>query len=335
MMAFREDSGPGDRTTNTPVDTFDHFWHTFDERYGLFDVKHLNWDSIYTAFRPRVHNDMTDEQLYKVLCEMIVLLNDNHVNLYPTNGTLENFPGGVLRYTNKTLTILKAQEDYDLEVVKPYLKEFHEPTGSIRYGLLPGNIGYLNFTGHTDSRKTTQRTLETILHALQNTDALILDIRGDTGGHDALAQWAAGRFAASDKVYMVTRKRNGPGHRDFTELTEWHVEPTGDYQYTRPVIVLTSRFTQSAGETFTLALRAFNHVRVLGDTTAGSYSDNPTLELPNGWMFSISIGDYRTPDGKSYEGTGTPPDSVMRNTRQDLLAGKDVVLEKALQWLAK
>jgi C-terminal processing protease CtpA/Prc len=134
---------------------------------------------------------------------------------------------------------------------------------------------------------------------------------------------------------MTTRKRNGPKRNEFTAAEEWYVEPTGKSQYTKPVVLLTSRFTQSAGETFSLAMNEMEHVTLMGDTTAGSYSDNPTTEMYNGWMFSLSIGDYRAADGKSYEGIGTAPDVWIRTSRQDLLNEKDPALEKAVEHLSR
>jgi carboxyl-terminal processing protease len=315
---------------DTPVGNFEYFWKIFDTHYGLFEAKGIDWNEMHTRFRPRVNEQTTDEQLYHVFTEMIAELNDNHVTLYPTNGDLPAFPGGVLRYTHGKLTILKAQDDYDLAVVKNYVKDLKEVTGSIRYGHLSDNIGYINFGSHTDSRKDVEEIMDRIMQALKDTKGIVVDVRGDYGGHDAIAQYMAGNFTAETKLYMTTRKRNGPRHSDFTSPLPWHAEPRGHFPYTKPVALLTSRFTQSAGETFTLAMKEFDHVTIMGDTTAGSYSDNPTTELPNGWMLSLSVGDYRAADGKSYEGIGTSPDIWMRTSKEELLAGKDTALEKAL-----
>jgi carboxyl-terminal processing protease len=315
---------------NSPIDNFEYFWKLFDTHYGLFEAKKIDWKEAYTRFRPRVNEQTTDEQLYRVFTDMITELNDNHVTLYPTNGNLPAFPGGVLRYNGGKLTILKAQDDYDLAVIKIYVKDLKEVTGSIRYGHLNDNIGYINFGSHTDSRKDVEKIMDKIMEALKDTKGIIVDVRGDYGGHDAIAQDMAGNFTTETKLYMTTRKRSGPNYGDFTKPLQWHAEPRGHYPYTKPVVLLTSRFTQSAGETFTLAMKEFEHVTIMGDTTAGGYSDNPTTELPNGWMVSLSVGDYRAADGKSYEGIGTAPDIWMRTSKEELLAGKDTALEKAL-----
>jgi carboxyl-terminal processing protease len=334
IMASCEEELVGAEKANTPLNNFELFWKTFDQHYGLFEVKGIDWNGIYAQFRPQINDQMTDEALYQVFSNMIVLLNDNHVNLYPTNGELPVFPGGILRYEDGQLTILKVQEDYSLDVVKNYVTNFRELSPNLRYGFLGDNIGYLNFSG-TDSRKDTEKNMEKALNDLRDMQALILDIRGNYGGFDAIAQYVAGRFATESRLYMTSRKRNGPDHTDFTEVTNWYVSPTGNYQYTKPIILLTSRFTQSAGETFALAMNELPHVTLLGDTTAGGFSDNPNFELYNGWIFSLSVGDYRASNGNSYEGIGIAPDTWAVTTKEELLSGKDSTLEKAITLAAQ
>jgi carboxyl-terminal processing protease len=334
MMASCEDELVGIEKANTPTNNFDDFWKTFDRHYGLFHAKGIDWNEVYTQFRPQVSDQMSPAELYNVLKDMIVLLNDNHINLYPTNGVLPVFPGGLLRVQNGKVSILKVQEDYSEDVIRNYVSHLTSATPSLKYGRLQNNIGYLNISG-TDSYKSVQKNMEKILNELGETRALIIDIRHHYGGMDAVSQYIAGCFTAERKLYMSTRKRNGPKHDDFTPATEWYVSPTGAEQYTRPIILLTSRFTQSAGETFALAMRELSHVTLVGDTTAGSLSDNPNFEMGNGWIFSVSVGDYRDSFGKSYEGVGLPPEKWITTTRDDLMAGKDVALEEAIDILSK
>jgi carboxyl-terminal processing protease len=333
IMASCEDELIGSEKTNTPTHNFELFWKTFDEHYGLFAVKHVDWNLIHEEFRARVNDQMTDDELYQVLSDMIVLLNDNHLNLYPTNGTLPVFPGGVLRYEDGILTILKAQEDYDLEVARNYTTHYQQVTENIGYGNLPNNLFYVNVKG-TDALKDVEKQMEKVMAAIAGARGVVVDIRGFYGGYDPVSQYLAGCFASSKKAYMTTRKRNGINHTDFTPDLTWFVEPKTSNSYVKPVIVLTSRFTQSAGETFELAMKQFEHVKTLGDTTAGSFSDNPNFDLYNGWMFSVSVGDYRAADGQSYEGIGLPPDTYEKTTKADLLNNKDRALERAMELLA-
>jgi hypothetical protein len=329
IMASCEEELIGPQIQNTPVSNFNYFWKTFDEHYGMFEVKNINWNEIKEQNSSRITNQTTDEELYKVLSDMIVPLNDNHLNIYPTNGELPVFPGGIFSYRNDQIKIIKVQEDYDLEVAKKYLTNYNQVTPNIGYGKLPDSIAYINIKG-TDGLSAVKKEMEKVIGAIQDANSVIIDVRGFYGGFDPVSQYLAGCFATSRKVYMTTKKRNGPLHTDFTESTDWYVDPQ-EKTFTKPVIVLTSRFTQSAGESFTLAIKQFEHVKLLGDTTAGSFSDNPNFELPNGWMFSVSVGDYRAPGGVSYEGIGLAPDTYIKNSKENLLSLKDLTLEKAIE----
>jgi carboxyl-terminal processing protease len=329
IMASCEEELIGPEKANTPTNNFEQFWKTFDEHYGMFEVKNIDWKAIHDQFVQRVNDQMTDAELYTVFSEMIVLLNDNHLNLYPTNGELPVFPGGVLSYRNGQLQILKVQEDYDHEVAKTYTTGYEQVTENIGYGRLPNNLFYINIKG-TDALKNAEKQMGKIMTVIASSSGVIIDIRGFYGGFDPVSQYLAGCFASSKKLYMTSKKRNGPTHTDFTEPVAWYVEPKTDKPYTNPMIVLSSRFTQSAGETFELALRQFDHVKTVGDTTAGSFSDNPNFEMYNGWMFSVSVGDYRDPTGISYEGLGMAPDKYCKTTREDLLSGKDKTLQMAI-----
>jgi carboxyl-terminal processing protease len=334
IMASCEEKLVGEEKANTPVNNFELFWKTFDEHYGMFDVKKIDWNAMHDKYRSQVNDQMTDEQLYTVLTDMMIQLNDNHLNLYPTNGELPVFPGGVFSYRDGKVEILKVQDDYDLEVCKTYTTDYQQVTGNIGYGKLPDNIVYINIKG-TDDMKDAEKAMEKITASIQNASGVVVDIRGFYGGYDPVSQLMAGSFASERKMYMTTRKRSGAASTEFTPALEWYVEPKTGHSYIKNVVMLTSRFTQSAGETFGLALRQFDHIKSVGDTTAGSFSDNPNFELLNGWMFSVSVGDYRGPAGISYEGFGMPPDVYGKTTRKELLNGKDTLLERAVALLKK
>jgi len=333
IMGSCEDVLIGSEEENTPSNNFEYFWQTFDTHYGLFEVKNTDWNGIYDQFKPVINDQMTDPQLYEVLTGMMVLLNDNHLNLYPTNGDLPVFPGGVLSYRNGVLNIIKVQDDYDIDVAKKYVDNYDQVTPNLGFGIIPeGDLSYLNIQG-TDGLKVVEKRMEDIMASVAGSRGIIVDIRGFYGGFDPVSQYLAGCFATEKKLYMTTRKRNGPAHSDFTAPAEWYVEPQSSNPYIKPVILLTSRFTQSAGETFALAMRQYGHVTTLGDTTAGSFSDNPNFEMYNGWIFSVSVGDYRGPGNISYEGTGLPPDVYSKTSREQLLIENDITLESAIGML--
>jgi len=325
LLAGCQDEWLGPVVPNDPMSNFESMWDGFHRYYGLFSVKQVDWDQAYATYRPQVNEWTTDDELKAIFKAMIDPLDDNHTYII----TSENEP----RIESGIFDTLKVQTDFSLDLIPSYVPDFTHYGAAIDYGTLPGGIGYIHFGDFIPKRKFMEDALDQILGQLTETRGLIIDIRDNPGGQDAVAQYVAGRFAADRHLYMTVRKKNGPGPNDFSQAVPWYVEPTGGTRYTKPILLLTSRWTGSAGETFTLAMDELDHVTLLGDYTSGAFSDNIARELPNGWFCFMSIGDYRASDGQSYEGIGIEPDIHLVTTREDILAGRDRVLEQAAEIL--
>lgn len=316
----------GNPAPNTPVANFDALWQGYSDWYGLFGVNNVNWDSLYQVSRPSIHNEMTNEELYQSLCALIKPLNDIHVFLQPTSGGLPRYESSVFFRTHK------VQEDFSLSLLRQkYLTGMVSIDTNLQYGFLPGNLGYLHFGEFGMPRSFYQQKLPAILEQLKDTRGLIIDIRNHGGGDDEVSRYIAGLFASSKQLFMTVRKRNGTGRMQFTAPQEWYVEPAAKGGYVKPIVLLTTRWTASAGETFTWAMNTQAHVQQMGDTTAGGFSDVISWELPNGWLYFVPVGDYRNADGKSEEGRGVAPKIVLVNTKEDIQSGLDKVLEAAIQ----
>ena len=312
--------------SNTPVENFETLWHGCDRWYGLFETRGVNWDSLYTVYRPQINNRMSNAQLYAVLSQLITPLDDIHVFLQPTTDGLPRYESSVFFRRNK------VQQDFSLRVIRQhYLPSMTTVDDKLHYGILDGNIGYLHFADFGLPLRYYQQQMPAIISALKNTKGLVIDIRNHGGGDDAVSRYIGGLFAKEKALFMTTRKRNGPKHTDFTAADRWYVEAGN--QYTKPLVLLTTRWTASAGETFTWALNTQTHVTQVGDTTAGGFTDLISRELPNGWLYFLGVGDYRNAKGESEEGKGVAPRLRIVNTKADIDAGRDKVLEKAIALL--
>src|SRR5690606_34642832 len=76
----------------TPTEAFERLVLDYDQYYGLFEVKQIDWAALHETHSPRVHDAMSDAELYEVIVELLATLNDKHVTLYPaTNPELPNF----------------------------------------------------------------------------------------------------------------------------------------------------------------------------------------------------------------------------------------------------
>ncbi len=314
---------------NTAVDNFECIWKNYDLYYGQFLVRNINWDSLYAGYRPKISHTSSDEELAKVIHDLIWHFHDDHVFIDPTVKGLKRIESG-------RSDTMKIQTDFLAETVENnYLAMSKQYSGHIWYGKINEKIGYVRMDVFADPVDFAEKAFDDILEFLSETSGIIFDIRKLEGGDDRLARYIAGRFASERSLYMTSRKRNGPRHDDFESEIRWYVNPEGSFQYTKPVMLLTGRFTASAGETFTLAMNRNRRVTQIGDTTLGAFSDVMSMELPNGWLQAIPVGDYRNHEGISLEGIGVAPEIFARSTKNETLAGKDKAMDAAIKILTE
>jgi C-terminal processing protease CtpA/Prc len=157
---------------------------------------------------------------------------------------------------------------------------------------LDERIGYLRILGSMDER--TRAACFAALDQLQGVEALVLDCRGMGGGGDDPAWAMAGRFY---------EKRTSLGA--YTTL-----QPTGDWQFTGPLVMLQDEREVSSAETFTWAMTETGRAIAVGRPTGGATLIPRTFDLPSGLAsFRLGSHDRRTPiRGIQPEGTGTAPD---------------------------
>lgn len=129
------------------------------------------------------------------------------------------------------------------------------------------------------------------------------------------------------------QRRDGSRHSDFGFIWKKYVEPAGDKQFTKPIIVLTDRKVVSSGEYFVMAMKQFPYVRTVGDTTFGALGSPIRKKLPNGWEYRIPTGKWCSADNILYEDIGVPPDIHVAVSPSDSLMERDPVIEMAIQLL--
>ncbi|MEO6284345.1 MAG: S41 family peptidase [Dyadobacter sp.] len=313
----------GPEVDNSNENNFRQMWEKFDSHYGLFIVKNIDWNKVYASHMPMAKAAKTDAELFSVLSSAVHFLDDKHINIYTNSPALTDYNSGENGH-------IPAQEGFDFKVIREnYLIEYHEESEDFGYGKLTSEIGYIRIESFQGEFSFYEKNIEKAITSLASTKGIVFDIRDHKGGSDLVSKHIASRFASSKKLFMTSRKRNGPAHDQFEAAINWFIEPAGKSQYTKPVILLTTSTTISAGETFTFAMRENANVTHMGTTTAGAFSDVIPHQLPNGWLVTIGVGDYRGSDGKSYEGIGITPKIISENKKSDVLNGVDKTLELA------
>ena len=80
---------------DNPRGNFEALWKIVDEHYCFFDYKKeqygLDWNAIYDKYSRQIADDMTDNQLFEVLGNMLGELKDGHVNMYSSWDVARNW----------------------------------------------------------------------------------------------------------------------------------------------------------------------------------------------------------------------------------------------------
>ena len=314
---------------NNPKGIFDSIWNNFNDTYALFDIKGVNWNSVYDKYYPKISSGMSDKELFIVCSDMLGELNDAHVNLMSPFGYYNS--GGRFDTSNMELFSLNLIKD-------EYLNSNYTSAGGgmFVYGTFKDHpsIGYIYISGfaygeNTGGSQDWIKAIDGIVKSLADTDALVLDLRGNRGGLIANVNYIASRFAATEKDYSEVRTKDGSGKNDFSSPVSYAIKPEGS-RYIKPIALITNAQTISGGEWFTLALLSQNHVIHTGSKTCGAFSLSLERFLVNGWTYTVSVQIVTDMRGNCYEGIGINPEHYKVNTDENMESGIDDQLEYAM-----
>ncbi|OKH93578.1 S41 family peptidase [Streptomyces uncialis] len=329
-----------------PLAAFDVFWQSFEENYPFFSAKGIDWRAVRDQYRPKVHAKTTKDELFAVFSEMVKPLYDSHVAVQDGDRVFAQVrPGTVLPTEELDTKVKKFIVAHDLKDARN-LQDF--ANGRITYADLPGGQGYLRISGfggyagdgalYAAQLAELDRALDTVLsqERTQRLKGLIIDLRINGGGSDALGIHIAERLTDTSYVAYSKRARNDPADPTrHTRPQPAYVTPAQGPRYTGPVAVLTGGSTVSAGETFTQALmeRPGKTVRI-GQPTQGVFSDVMLRKLPNGMSAWLPNEEFLTRSGRTFDGTGIPPhltEPVF--TKEEFDKKRDSAFDRALNVL--
>ncbi len=170
---------------------------------------------------------------------------------------------------------------------------------------------------------------------------LILDLREAIGTLSGREQAYALLSRLIERPLLGSRRRI-PEYRP-DSLSAWFSLPSDTIwppvrrervAYTGPVVVLISPRTGGAAEDLVVAFQAGGRGPSIGETSAGSTGKTATLALPSGWKLRLTVSRDAAPDGKEFVPTGIAPQFPVEVRVEDILAGRDAVLDRARAYLA-
>ncbi|QSQ28150.1 hypothetical protein JY651_18315 [Pyxidicoccus parkwayensis] len=198
----------------------------------------------------------------------------------------------------------------------------HEP-----FKLLEGDISYVNLT------QLEPGEVAEVMKKAQGTRAIVFDLRGyPRGTMDLLAPYLnvkGAKIGARFEVPLVAGSSLVNGRAVLMQDLATADVPV----YRGRTVTLIDAGAMSAAETMGLMLEATCGTTFVGSPTAGANGDMTYTTLPGGiWMSFTGMGTLH-PDGSQLQRKGLTPHVAVRPTLAGLRAGRDEVLERALQVL--
>lgn len=198
--------------------------------------------------------------------------------------------------------------------------------GIRKVDILPNNIGYMKFDFFPEPM-ACGRSAAAAISFLANTDAVIFDLRDNSGGDP--------RMVAMMLTYLFDR----PVHlNDFYDRSDNKTAEFWTLRYVpgtrlgrKPAYVLTSSRTFSGAEEFAYDLRNLKRATVVGETTGGA--SHPVSPHQAGDHFTIFVPNGRSVNpvtNKDWEGVGVIPD-VAVNADDALEAAERLAAERIQQ----
>src|ERR1700735_5750677 len=212
--------------------------------------------------------------------------------------------------------------------------------------MFPGVIGI-------DVAKDIDRGIQ----SLDGCNRLIVDLRGNTGGGIGglrlMSYLTPGKLEVG---YSLTRKRRERGYRR-EELTRFGRIPShkatllwlaaryalveksilvvteglGQQRFHGRVVLLVNEHTASAGEMVAAFAEENQLATIVGTKTPGRLLSGSAFKAGFGYIVGLPVAAYLTWQGRLIEGKGVSPNVPVELPPEQLLAGEDPQMQKALE----
>ena len=188
-------------------------------------------------------------------------------------------------------------------------------------------IGYIRttiFANNTDEQfKKELNSLED-----KGMDGLIIDLRGNSGGHLTTAEEIISMFLdSSHPIYQIKTKENQSKYYS-----------TGKETKKYKIVILIDGNSASASEVLTSALKEQYGASLVGEKSYGKGTVQELQTLPNGEQYKLTTKSWLTSKGKVIDGKGIEPDykvSLDDKYAEDPSDENDNQLRKAIEVVLK
>lgn len=155
-------------------------------------------------------------------------------------------------------------------------------------------------------------------------DAMVIDLRNNPGGMLRVAADVTCSWIAREPFVIQEPRGESPQPWDCNRLAPLHDMPT---------VILVNKDSASASEIMAGALQDYGKAYVIGEKTHGKGCGQSVIGYEDGSELHLTTFLWKTPKGRSIHEIGITPDEVLKADPDDIEKGKDVQLERALEYL--
>jgi hypothetical protein len=301
------------------LSNFDFLWEDVKNRYSFFELKEIDWEDIREKYRPQVTDEMTQQELFDLMAEMLYELKDGHVNLTSAFDRSRNWDWYLGHPPNF---------NYDI-VNRNYLGRNYRITGPLRNQVID-SVLYIYYSSFANT--IADGHLEILMRRAAPLKGVIIDVRNNGGGNLSNARQLASCFTEGEVPYARERRKSGPAPDDFSAWQTLTVPVKQGLRFGGKVVVLSNRACYSATTFFAQMMKSLPNVQILGDQTGGGGGAPSSGELPNGWQYRLSVTQTVNLGGEPME-PGVPVVIEVNMLHSDAKRGKDSLIEAALNLL--
>lgn len=277
----------------TRAEVIDSILSNLNDSYVFPDVAKKMETDIRSRIKNKEYDEVTSAKAFvvKLTEDLQSISHDKHLRV---------------RYSFEAIPVRQKRDEPTAEEIS----NFQNYLKRINYGFekverLQGNIGYIDLRGFTDPELGVE-TVAAAMNFVNNTDALIIDLRQNGGGDPAMVALICSYLFGEKPVHL-----NDLYFREGNKTDEFWTKPNvlGKKYGDKDVYVLTSNRTFSGAEEFANNLKVLKRATIIGETTGGGANPGGMFRITDHFGVFIPVGRAINPVTKTnWEGVGVKPD---------------------------
>ncbi len=229
------------------------------------------------------------------------------------------------------LVLKRDGEEYETKIVRGMVEK-----DTVKSKIIDDSIGYVRISGfdrRVNSDKKAMDTYDEFIYELdklenKGVDKLVLDLRNNPGGDFEVVTNIADSLLPEG---IITYTEDKKGKKEYVY--------SNDEFYDMEIVVLVNKYSASASEVLTGALKDHKRAIVVGETTYGKGIVQSLYMFNDSSGMSVTTSKYFSPNGISIHQKGIEPDySIVLTEEENMLVhslsiNEDVQLKKAIELL--